>query len=55
MRGKLREALGEQEKAMLDMIKDDCLSVASSMGERRFREAFSLGARLMMEVMRDRQ
>lgn len=49
---KLRANLGEQERAILDVIKDDCLDAASSMGERRFREAFSLGARLMVEIMR---
>ena len=39
---KLRASLDEQEKAILEAI----------MGERRFREAFSLGARLMVEIMR---
>lgn len=48
---KLRTALDEQGKAILDAIKDDCLDVASSMGERRFREAFNLGARLMVEIL----
>ena len=48
---KLRAILDEQERSILDVIKDDCLNVASSMGERRFREAFSLGARLMMEIL----
>ena len=48
---KLRTTLDEQEKSILDAIKDDCLDAASSMGERRFREAFSLGGRLMMEIM----
>ena len=49
---KLRTTLDEQERSILDAIKDDCLDAASSMGERRFREAFSLGARLMVEIMR---
>ena len=49
---KLQASLDEQDRAILDAIKDDCLSVASSMGERRFREAFSLGVRLMAEIMR---
>ena len=40
---KLRANLDEQEKSILDVIKDDCLDVASIMGESRFREAFSLG------------
>lgn len=52
---KLRLTLNEQGRAILDVIKDDCLDAASSMGERRFREAFSLGARLMMEILRDGQ
>ena len=50
---KLRLTLDEQGRAVLDEIKDDCLDAASSMGERRFREAFSLGARLMMEIMKN--
>ena len=48
---KLRTILDEQEKAILDTIKDDCLTVSASMGERRFREALSLGARLMVEIL----
>ena len=48
---KLRAILDEQERFILDVIKDDCLNVASSMGERRFREAFSLGAKLMVEIL----
>ena len=48
---KLRATLDEKEKALLDMIKDDCLTVSGSMGERRFCEAFSLGARLMVEIL----
>ena len=50
---KLRLTLDEHGRAVLDEIKDDCLDAASSMSERRFQEAFSLGARLMMEIMRD--
>ena len=50
---KLRLTLDEHGRAVLDEIKDDCLDAASIMGERRFREAFSLGARLMMEIMRN--
>ena len=48
---KLLAALDKQEKAILDTIKDDCFTVSASMGERRFREAFSLGARLMVEIL----
>ena len=51
----LRAALNEQERAILDAIKDDCLTVSSSIGERRFRKAFSLGARLMMEILTSAQ
>ena len=47
---KLRATLDEQEKAIIDVIKDDCLNLASSMGERRFQKAFSLGANLMVEI-----
>ena len=48
---KLKTTLDEHEKAILDTIKDDCLTVFASMGERRFHEAFSLGARLMVEIL----
>ena len=48
---KLRATLDEQEKAILDAIKDDCLTVSSSIGERRFHDAFSLGARLLVEIL----
>ena len=48
---KLRMTLDEQEKAILDNIKDDCLTVSASVGERRFRGAFSLGSRLMVEIL----
>ena len=48
---KLLTTLDEQEKALLDAIKDDCLTVSGLMGERRFHEAFSLGARLMVEIL----
>ena len=33
---KLRATLDEQEKAIPEAIKDDCLTVSSSIGERRF-------------------
>ena len=52
---KLRLTLDEHGRAVLDEIKNDCLDAASIMGERRFQEAFSLGARLMMEIMRNGQ
>ena len=48
---KLRATLDEQEKVILDAIKDDCLTVSASMGERRIPDAFSLGAKLIVEVL----
>ena len=48
---KLLAILDGQERAILDAIKDDSLAVSGSMGERRFYEAFSLGARLMVEIL----
>ena len=48
---RLRATLDEQENAILDAIKDDYFNLANSMGERRFQKAFSLGARLMMEIL----
>ena len=48
---KLQATLDEHEKAILDAIKDDCLNISSSLGERRFHDAFSLGARLMAEIL----
>ena len=32
-------------------IKDDCLTTSGSIGERRFHDAFSLGAKLMIEIL----
>ena len=40
---KLRAALDEQEKAILDAIKDACRTASDSIGERRFHDAYSLG------------
>lgn len=48
---KLEESLNEQEKALLHAIQDDRLEVASVIQEKRFREAFMLGARLMAEML----
>ena len=47
---KLEESLNEQEKALLHAIQDDRLELAASVGEKRFREAFTLGARLAIEM-----
>ena len=33
------------------MIKDNCLAASGSIGERRFQGEFSLGARLMVEIL----
>ncbi len=38
----MRATLDEQENAILDAIKNDCLTVSSSIDERRFRGAFRL-------------
>ena len=48
---KLEESLNEQEKALLHAIQDDQLEAASIIQEKRFREAFTLGARLMAEML----
>ena len=47
---KLEMSLNEQEKALLHAIQDDRLELATSVGEKRFREAFTLGARLAIEI-----
>ena len=47
---KLEESLDEQEKAILHSIQDDRLELATIVGEKRFREAFTLGARLAIEI-----
>ena len=47
---KLEESLNEQEKAIFHSIQDDRLELAASVGEKRFREAFTLGARLAIEI-----
>ena len=47
---KLEMSLNEQEKALLHAIQDDRLEVDSLIHEKRFREAFTLGARLAAEI-----
>ena len=47
---KLEESLDEQEKAILHSIQYDRLELAASVGEKRFREAFTLGERLAIEI-----
>ena len=48
---KLEGNLNEQEKALLHAIQDDRLEIASIIYEQRFREVFTLGARLMAEIL----
>ena len=48
---KLEGSLNEQEKALLHAIQDDQLEAACIIQEKRFREAFTLGARLMAEML----
>ena len=48
---KLEESLNEQEKTIFHSIQDDHLELAASVGEKRFREAFTLGARLAIEIL----
>ena len=48
---KLEASLDEQEKKLFRTIQDDRLEVASIIEEKRFREAFPLGARLMAEIL----
>ena len=47
---KLEMSLNEQEKALLHTIQDDRLEVDSIILEKRFRKAFTLGARLVSEI-----
>ena len=47
---KLEESLNEQEKALLHAIQNDRLELAAIVGEKRFQEAFTLGARLAAEI-----
>ena len=48
---RLEVSLDEQEKELLHAIQDDRLEVASIIEEKRLREAFTLGARLMAEIL----
>ena len=48
---KLEKSMSEQEKALLHAIQDDQLEVDSILLEKRFHEAFTLGARLMAEML----
>ena len=48
---KLEESLNEQEKTILHSIQDDRLEFASIVEEKRFWEAFTLGARLAIEML----
>ena len=46
----LEKSLNEQEKTILHSIQDDRLELTAIVGEKRFREAFTLGARLASEM-----
>ena len=48
---RLEASLNEQEKELLHTIQNDRLDVTCIIEEKRFREAFCLGARLMMELI----
>ncbi len=48
---KLEASLNNQEKELLRTIQDDRLDAASIIEEQRFREAFTLGAKLMAEIL----
>ncbi len=48
---KLEESLNEQAKALLHAIQDDRLEATCIIQEKRFCEAFTLGARLMAEML----
>ena len=52
---RLEASLNEQEKELLHIIQDDRLEVTCIIEEKRFREAFSLGAKLMVEIMMNGQ
>ena len=47
----LEASLNEQEKDLFHTIQNDRLDVTCIIEEKRFREAFILGARLMMEII----
>ena len=49
---RLEASLNEQEKELLHTIQNDRLEVTCIIEEKRFREAFILGARLMMEIFK---
>ncbi len=52
---KLEASLNEREKELLHAIQDGELEVASVIQKKRFREAFTLGARMMMEILNNTQ
>ena len=49
---KLEACLNEQEKELLHTIQNDRFDVTCIVEEKRFREAFVLGAKLMMEIFK---
>ena len=48
---KLEAMLNKQERELLHTIQDDHLDVSAIISEKRFEEAFTLGARLMIEIL----
>ena len=48
---RLEACLNEQEKELLHTSQNDRLDVTCIIEEKRFREAFILGARLMVEIL----
>ncbi len=48
---RLEASLNEQEKELLHTIQNDRLDVTCIIEEKRFREAFTFGARLMAEIL----
>ena len=50
---RLEACLNETEKELLHTIQNDRLDVTCIIEEKRFREAFTLGVRLMMEIMKN--
>ena len=48
---KLESSLNNQEKELFHAIQNDRLKATCIIDEKRFGEAFALGARLMMEML----
>ena len=48
---RLEASLNDQEKNLFHAIQNDRLEVACIIEEKRFREAFTLGAKLIAEIL----